>query len=211
MSGSNSLPPLREKPVVFLDTETSGLLKHPYAEILEIAVVALDGTVLLDTKVRPVLLEQALFHDPEGTEAALKVNGYDADIWKDAPRFEELVEVIEKIFKYKVIVGHNPNFDRTFVLRGLEHAGIKDAHRWLERHVVDTTTLAWEHLVPCGLNQLRFGEVCRFLGVALDREHRHGALADAQACRAVYLTLLRATEEQRLTWRERAKSLPQTS
>jgi len=101
----------------------------------------------------------------------------------------------------------NCNFDRTFIVRGLERAGIEKAYRKLSRHVIDTTTLAWEHLVPCGLNRLNLDAICEFLGVPLDRSQRHGALEDTQACRAAYLMMLRATEEQRFAWRERAKKL----
>lgn len=198
------IPPLRLKPVVFLDTETTGLQHNPHAEAIEIAVVNVEGQVLLDTKIKPVHLDKALAHSDEGTKRALEINGYTEEGWKDAPTFAELVPQIVEIFKHKAIVGQNPQFDRDFVLRGLEAAGVEKAYRVLSRHVIDTTTLAWEHLVPCGLNRLNLDAICEFLGVALDRSTRHGALADAQACRNAYLMMLRATEEQRFAWRERA-------
>lgn len=201
------IPPLRLKPVVFIDTETTGLLDNPHAEAIELAVVDIEGHVLLDTKIKPVNLDKALAHDEEGTKRALEINGYTEDGWKGAPAFAELVPQIVEIFKHKAIVGQNPNFDRTFVLRGLEAANVEKAYRVLSRHVIDTTTLAWEHLVPCGLDRLNLDAICDFLGVSLDRSERHGALADAQACRAAYLMMLRATEEQRFAWRERGKKL----
>ena len=89
----------------------------------------------------------------------------------------------------------------------LHTAKVQKAYRVLSRHVIDTTTLAWEHLVPCGLDRLNLDAICEFLGIELDRSERHGALADVQACRAAYLMMLRATEEQRIAWRERDKDL----
>lgn len=208
-SEKNDIPPLRQKPVVFVDTETTGLLDSPHAEVLEIAVVGIEGNVLLDTKIKPVKLHFALAENEEGTKRALEINGYTEEGWKDAPTFAELTPQILEVFKHKAIVGQNPNFDRTFIIRGLEEAGVEKAYRALSRHVIDTTTLAWEHLVPCGLDRLNLDAICAFLGVGLDREERHGALPDAQACRAAYLMMLRATEEQRFAWRERGKKLAQ--
>jgi DNA polymerase III epsilon subunit family exonuclease len=201
------IPPLRHKPVVFVDTETTGLLDNPHAEVIELAVVGIEGNVLLDTKIKPVNLGRSLSHNPEGTKRALEINGYTADAWKDAPTFAELVPQVVEVFQHKAIIGQNPNFDRTFLVRALEEAQVEKAYRVLSRHVIDTTTLAWEHLVPCGLDRLNLDAICEFLGVDLDRSERHGALADAQACRAAYLMMLRATEEQRFAWRERGKKL----
>lgn len=200
------IPPLRLKPVVFVDTETTGLPGNPHAEVIEVAVVDIKGEILLNTKVKPVSLAEALAHDEEGTKVALKINGYSEEAWKDAPTFAELVPKIVEIFKHKAIVGQNPNFDRDMLFRGLEKAGVEKAYKVLSRHVIDTTTLAWEHLVPCGLDRLNLDAICDFLGVPLDRKDRHGALPDVLACRAAYLMMLRATEEQRFAWRDRYAS-----
>jgi len=201
------IPPLRLKPVVFPDTETTGLLDNPHAEVIEIGIVGIEGDTLLDTKIKPVNLDAAMAFNEEGTKRALEINGYTEEAWKDAPTFAELVPQIVEIFQHKVIIGQNPNFDRSFLLRGLETAKVEKAYRILSRHVIDTTTLAWEHLVPCGLNRLNLDAICHFLGIKLDRSERHGALEDAKATRAAYLMMLRATEEQRFAWRDRGKTL----
>jgi len=195
---NHPIPPLREQPVIFLDTETTGL-DPDINEIVEIALVDQTGAVLLDTKVKPVKIETA---HPK----ALEVNGYNEVDWADAPTFVEIVDDVIAALEHKIIIGQNPNFDRNFVVSALERAGVDKAYRKVRRHVIDTTTLAYEHLVPCGLNRLNLDAICEFLGVELDRSDRHGALADAQACRAADLMMLRATEEQRMAWRERAKA-----
>ena len=199
------IPPLRHAPVVFLDTETTGLDPETH-EIVEIAIVALDGSVLLNTKVKPVNIEAA-------SPRALEVNGYNEADWAGAPTFDEIKEDVMAALKHKVIVGQNPQFDRNFVVEALSRCGVEKAYRKLKRHTIDTITLAWEHLVPCGLDRLNLGAECEFLGIPLEA---HQALADAQGCRAVYLMTLRATEEQRFAWRERARHLglieePETS
>lgn len=199
------IPPLRRKAVVVIDTETTGLQENPEAEVIELAVVDLEGKALIDTKIKPVNLDAAMAFNEEGTKKALEINGYNEADWADAPTFEELVPQIIEAFKFKVIVGQHPHFDRNFLLRGLERAKVEKSYRVLSRHVIDTTALSWEHLVPCGLNRLSLASACEFVGIELDREARHGALADAQATRALYLMLLRATGEQRFAWLARAK------
>jgi DNA polymerase-3 subunit alpha (Gram-positive type) len=202
----SKIPPLRHKPLVFLDTETTGL-KPEVAEIIEIAVLDLDGNVLLDTKVKPVRLDKTMAYDAEGTKRALEINGYSKDptAWKDAPTFEQLVPRILEVFEHKVIVGQNPTFDRSFVVEALSRNGVVKSYRKLSRHMVDTTTLALEHLVPCGLNRVNLDAICEFLGIELDRSERHGALADARACRSAYLMMLRAGWLRRLWWTLRAR------
>ena len=74
--------PLRQVPVVFLDVETTGLDPRAH-EIVEIAIVALDGQVLLDTKVKPQNIEAA-------SPRALEINGYNEADWADAPTFDEI-------------------------------------------------------------------------------------------------------------------------
>jgi len=190
------IPPLRHNPVVFLDVETTGLDPKAH-EIVEIAVVALDGSVLLDTRVKPVRMETA-------EAGALRVNGYNEAEWADAPTFDEIKEDVMAAVRHKIIVGQNPQFDRSFVVEALARCGVERADRKLKRHCIDTITLAWEHLVPCGLDRLNLGAECEFLGVPAGG---HRALPDAQAARAVYLMTLRATEEQRFAWRQRALHL----
>jgi DNA polymerase-3 subunit alpha (Gram-positive type) len=190
------IPPLRQVPVVFLDVETTGL--DPTAhEIVEIAVVSLEGQPLIDTKVKPQNIAAA-------SPKALEVNGYNEADWADAPTFDEIKDDVMEALKHKVIVGQNPQFDRNFVVEALRRAGVDEPHRKLKRHTIDTITLAWEHLVPCGLDRLNLGAECEFLGIPLEA---HRALADAQGCRTVYLMTLRATEEQRFAWRQRARQI----
>jgi len=195
------IPPLRHQPIVFLDVETTGLDPKVH-EIVEIAIVALEGTILLDTKVKPVNLASA-------DQRALKINGYldHPELWDGAPTFDEIKDDVMEALKHKVVVGQNPNFDRNFVVEALARCGVASPQKRVKRHVVDVITLAWEHLVPCGLNKLNLAAECEFMGIPLNRDERHGALPDAQAVRTLYLMMLRATEEQRFAWRERAKKL----
>jgi len=186
---------LSDVPVVFLDVETTGLDATVH-EIIEIGIVDVPGAVLLDQKYTPQDLSVA-------TEEALTINGYKdhPELWDGAPTLDaaEATRILD-VLDGKLVVAQKPYFDLGFVREALRRAGV-DASS-LRRHAIDTTTLIWEHLTPCGIEKLSLEPACEFLSIPLDRGERHSALRDAQAVRVVYLMLLRATEEQRFGWRD---------
>lgn len=205
--------PLRQQPLAYIDTETTGLDARRH-EILEIAVV-FDMHQILDildgdewgrlgllfrddyayyvTKVRPERLEVA---EPK----ALEVNGYAAapKLWDGAPTFAEVADKVATLLAPSIAVGHNVGFDIAFIQESLKRAG--NATR-IGHHVVDTVSLAHEHLVPCGIQRLRLDDVCEFIGVS--NEGHHSALPDALRARAVHKRLRRASTLDRLLWRIR--------
>ena len=182
--------PLRDKPLCFVDVETSGLdpAKH---EMLEFAVAFENGEGL-SFKIKPEDIGHA---DPY----ALKVNGYTPEAWVGAYDFKEAAWKIAEHLKEHVLVGHNVKFDVGFINALLQKAGVKER---VDYHCLDTVTLAYEHLVPCGLDSLSLKNVCRFLDIPEEPE-KHEAFYGASACRQVYLRLVNATWVDRLKWRMR--------
>ena len=179
--------------LIFLDTETTGLDPEVH-EILELALVAEDGSVLLHTRVRPERLEQA---DPR----ALEVNGYSAEGWADAPAWADVAPRVAELLRGAVAVGHNVAFDAEMLRAGLKRVDPELAGG-VCHYRLDTLVLALEHLAPVGLERFNLGAVCDFLGVEL--KDAHTALADTLAARAVYRKLARAGWLRRLGWRLRS-------
>ena len=183
--------PVHQRPVIFLDVETTHIEPGDNAgEILEIAIVALDGRTLVHEKILPEHIETA-------TEEALEINGYDKEVWaQQAVSFNEVAHRVKSLMSGSVIVGQNPPFDRGFVLHHLRKLGLDVSE--ISYHTIDTATLTWEHLTPpCG--SVSLGWSCRALGIS--NEGAHTALADVLRCRKVYLKLMRATWAHRLWWR----------
>jgi DNA polymerase-3 subunit epsilon len=85
---------------VYLDTETTGL--ELTAEVCDIAIVAGDGTVLLDTLVRP--------RTPIPAEATT-VHGITDAMVADAPTFPEIVETVRMLIASKLVVVYNAAYD----------------------------------------------------------------------------------------------------
>lgn len=197
-------PPIIERPLVFVDTETTGLDENKH-EIIDIAIVGEDGATIFNTNVKPRHIETA---DPK----ALEINGYNAGEWEPSPYFTDIAERVLDLLSGPVIVGQNVQFDMRFINRELRTAlvanGLSEEEtakkmRKVSYHMIDTVTLIYEHLGPCGITSLSLKPTADFLGIELDNAHT--ALADARATREVFYKLLRATWWQRLKWKWRAR------
>lgn len=106
-----------------LDTETTGLYEHD--EIVQIAVIAPDSTVLLDTLLRPT---KAI--SPGATE----VHGLTNELLADAPAFPEIAEQLKAILTGRLIVSFNAEFDRRMLIQTRERYQVPElgvpADRW---------------------------------------------------------------------------------
>ena len=91
---------LAETDSVVLDTETTGL-EQP--EIVEIAIVVPDGSVLLDTLVRPLSAVE---------NGARAVHGISDESLASAPSWAEVWPTVRAITNGRRIVAYNDEFDR---------------------------------------------------------------------------------------------------
>lgn len=97
---------------VILDIETTGLLNDPYAEIIEIAVIDMQGEVLLDTLVKPR-------HKIDESSVAFQVNGITNEMVKNARSWEAVCGDLMEILwgKEKIALAYNAKFDITMIER----------------------------------------------------------------------------------------------
>ena len=184
--------PLSQRPLVFVDVETTSL-EPPEAEIIEIAMIRdwPDGrTEVFHYKVTPQHIETA---HPK----ALEVNGYTPETWVGSVPFTEIANTVHEWLTDCVIVGQNPQFDLKHIKHALTMAGVEKIK--IGYHAIDTCGLIWEHLCPLGLESLSLTAALDFLGWGT--EGAHTALVDTQNCRKLYELLLRAEPGERDLWR----------
>jgi len=184
---------LHQKTLMFLDVETTGLDPDTH-EIIEVAVVWDEHGMALPRsvshKVQPEHIQNAL-------PKALEVNGYCKEDWTQAFTQEQAALFLKNQLQGCVIAGQRVgDFDLLFIKKLLTRVGYKVR---FDRHVVDTTTLIYEHLVPCGLQSLSLNMACTFLGIEPETIHR--AEGGARRAYLLYKRLSRATWLHRFWWK----------
>ncbi len=103
---------------LILDTETTGLDDN--AEIIEIAIVRLDGSVVMNTLV-----------NPEGKipRAATAIHGITNKIVVDAPNWSEIYEEYRDVTHNKRILVYNASFDKRLVRQTCKLYGLSMPRR----------------------------------------------------------------------------------
>lgn len=165
---------LRDHRTVFIDTETTGL--DGTAEIVDIAVVGVDGRVLLDTLVRP---SRPI---PFG---ASRIHGiYDRDV-AHAPSWCDIYDLVMPLLVDRPVVVFNAEYDRRIIqqccsqFRLNQIDGADGWHCAMKRHAEYVGEPGrWGR----GYRWHKLENAARAFGVA---PGGHRALGDAEACRQV--------------------------
>lgn len=174
----------RQRPLVFVDIETTGLdfLEH---EIIEIACLVTDSQTLeikkeYCTKVKPEHSETA---DPD----ALRYNNYSEERWSQAKPLKEVLEEIGQLAPGGMFVGHNVSFDRLFIEKAVRE---KRTPLNFDYHWLDVASMTYLELFPGKKpKKLKLTHVCEVLGISYAEAHT--ALGDAKLTLEVFRYLKR--------------------
>ena len=165
---------IRHERVVFLDTETTGF--GPRAEIIDIGIVAADGTVLLDTLVRP---ESPI---PASTS---RVHGlFDHDV-AGAPHWVDVYPEVYRLLIGARVVVYNAPFDSGMVMNSCQRAGLVIPSAQWQCAMRQYSGFAGPAVVQPGRGPSRWYKLdlaAAAFGIA---PGGHRALADADVCRRV--------------------------
>jgi DNA polymerase III epsilon subunit-like protein len=174
---------------IFIDTETTGL--DSSARPVQVAVVGPGGMALLNSLCNPG------FAIPR---EATRIHGITDAMVRNAPPVDDVVRTAARLAAGRKVVIYNAGYDSRFIdlsqaisvsccmLAFAEHAKEWNEYRgnW-----------KWHKLAPaaarCGHN----------LGASA-----HGALADAQACRAIWLTLPAELTRRHVVWSPEVETAP---
>lgn len=173
---------LRERPLIFLDTETTGLNPEKH-EIIELAMIRVEPSGERYTYhwyIKPEHIETA-------DEIALRVNKYHEriELWeKEGVTFASIAPILQDVVRDGVFAGHNVGFDLDFLSATFKKNNINAK---LPYHKVDTVTLAYAHLAPLGLEKLSLDTIRDFFGWS--REGNHTAMQDVRDTMKLYNTL----------------------
>ena len=165
---------MKNKPVAFVDVETTGL-DPDFHEIIEICII-------IDKKVYHQKVHPTQPHRID--EKAVAVNGYHPKEWTDAITPKQAAHDVGRLLSGHIIIGHNPRFDYQFLKSLLEDHNVDS---WLDPRCVDTTTLSFVHLVPHGIRRLNMDEIRKFLGWNVNKFHN--AYKDTQDVKRLFRLL----------------------
>jgi DNA polymerase-3 subunit epsilon len=163
--------PLDQVPLVFLDTETTGLTPRFGDRVVEIALARFRGEAMENFFTTLVNPERSI------SPGAARIHGItDRDV-RDAPRFRDIAEQVMVELEGAVIVAHNAPFDLGFIVNEFSLARVTPPGNF----VLDTLTLLRRHF-RFASNSLPL--VAASLGLAPASSHR--ALADVLTTREVF-------------------------
>lgn len=161
--------PVREAPLMVLDTETTGFEPYGRDEIVQVSFIEYRGLEPtgreLNSLVRPGVAI------PSSSTA---IHGIDDAMVADAPRLADIIDTIADFVDGAVLVGHHIAFDMRFLDRVCRRCLLGD----LPNPRLDTAML----YLACGGSPARIGldPVAADCGIGI--EHRHDARGDAVTC-----------------------------
>jgi DNA polymerase III epsilon subunit family exonuclease len=174
------LDPLDRLPLVFFDTETTGTSPAWGHRVIEIGIVRVEGGRV--TGEYQQLIDPGRFISPFIT----RITGITPDMLRGQPTFADVLDHVAAWFEGAVVLGHNVDFDLSFLRSEFERAQ-RPLEEALGEHtlVMDTLRIARRRFGRGG-NSL--GKLAGRLGVMPVEAHR--ALADAHTTRGVFERLM---------------------
>lgn len=169
----------RDRHAIYLDTESTGL--GPSAEIVDVALVSGDGTVLFDSFVRPSC--------PIPPDASAIHGIYDHHV-AGAPTWEELAPYLAVLLTGARVVVYNARFDSDLINQCCERCGQPPFARHWECAMLSYAAYAGEqNQWGKGLRWHKLDAAAAAFGFP---PGGHRALSDAITCRNVVYSMAEA-------------------
>jgi DNA polymerase-3 subunit epsilon len=162
-----------------LDIETTGG-SPKNCKITEIAIFIHDGSKVID--------EYATLINPEVNIPYFITNltGISNEMVENAPRFYEVAKKIVELTEGRTVVGHNVNFDYSFIKSEFKQLGYD-----FDRKTLCTVKLS-RKIIP-GYPSYSLGKICEILGI--QNTGRHRASGDALATVKLFEHLISKSSE----------------
>ena len=175
---------MREREVVVLDIETTGLSLDKHAEIIEIGAVKLDVERRKITKTYSQMICPA-----EAFSIPQKITDITTITWDDVKEKPYIEEVLPGFYAFlgdSPIVAHNAVFDWTRFLQPL----FLSVGLYATNEAICTMRLA-KYIYPNrGRTGYNLASLCQMFGADIDKEGHHRAHVDAAWTASLFLKLL---------------------
>lgn len=175
-------PGFKDRPVLFIDLEMTGLdvARH---EIIEIAALLtrppkFEVTNSYYTKVSPTHPETA---DPQ----ALEITGYTPKLWQDAIPLRQALLELSHFAPDCILAGWSVQNEWNFLIYALEAEGLP---YFFDDKLIEVWSLVYaKYYSLTELERLNLANVCKLLGIAVDR---HKPDSDIRATHEIFKYLV---------------------
>ncbi len=161
------------KRFAIIDVETTGL-QAAREKITEIAILIHDGFHHIEEFSTLINPERKIPYQ------ITQLTGINDQMVTGAPKFYEVARQIIELTENAIIVGHNVNFDYSFLRAEFKSLGYD-----FQRKTLDTIKLC-RRLIP-GQPSYSLGKLCKAMGIS--NNNRHRALGDATATATLFEVL----------------------
>ena len=178
--------------ILWIDTETTGLIPSKHGIISVAAIIDIDGQVIdkFELEMKPT--------GRVSDKRALKINGYTYGKIQNLKPWEAVFpEFIHRInIKYSsekfILGGQNVSFDDKFIRSWADCCDAAAYWDYLVEGEIDTMKISKQFLE---LESHKLGNLCKHFGVPL--ENAHNAMADIEATRKLYYVMMEKLEERK--------------
>jgi DNA polymerase-3 subunit epsilon len=177
----------RERPVVFLDTETTGLGMSDVA--IQIGIIDLRGNVLMNFLVHP--------DSTEISQGAFETHGMSSDKLSDAPMFTSIWVELRAILQESDLLIYNASYDVRILAQTAHKYGLTlpplRTHCVMQQHAMFVGEVISQPLKTEAYKTHKLIKACEDMGI--EYVDAHDALADAKSTRDVLIAMAKLYEE----------------
>lgn len=187
---------MRERPIVIVDLETTGLSPHKH-KITEIAAVKIINNEIIEE------FQTLINPETQIPRFITKLTGITNDMVKDQPKIKEVLPQLKQFIGDSLIVGHNISFDYNFLQENF----------WRhENFLLTNDTLCTMKLARRMHNDLpskKLSMICEYYGLVNEQAHR--AMSDVKATYGILNNMLNRLSKKAIQKFEDVKNFESTT
>ena len=159
-------PAFKDRPVLFIDLEMTGLdvSRHEIVEVAALLTAPPDFTVINSyyIKVNPVHLQTA-------NSQALEIIGYDPKVWQDAVSLRQMLQELSAFAPDCILAGWSVQNEWNFLVHALEAEHLP---YFFDDKMIEVWSLAYAKFhTSSEIDRLNLANTAKLLGVNVDRHH----------------------------------------